>query len=85
VSMFPTVVGHLFGSANMSVTMGMILTSWSFGYTFVSSLIILKHELTLTDSSRVHRLQATSSKQAEAPTTASDPTDPPCTSPERWL
>jgi len=36
VSMFPTVVGHLFGSANMSVTMGMILTSWSFGYTLVS-------------------------------------------------
>lgn len=36
VSMFPTVVGHLFGSANMSVTMGMILTSWSFGYTFGS-------------------------------------------------
>lgn len=84
VSMFPTVVGHLFGSANMSVTMGMILTSWSFGYTFVSSLIMLKHELTLTDSSRVHPLQATSSKQAEAPTTASDPTDLPCTSPERW-
>jgi MFS family permease len=36
VSMMPTVVGHIFGSANMSVTMGMILTSWSFGYTLVS-------------------------------------------------
>jgi MFS family permease len=42
VSMFPTVVGHLFGSANMSVTMGMILTSWSFGYTFVSPTITLE-------------------------------------------
>ncbi|KAM0695386.1 hypothetical protein Q7P36_005745 [Cladosporium allicinum] len=31
-SMMPTVVGHIFGSANMSVTMGMILTSWTFGY-----------------------------------------------------
>lgn len=41
VSMMPTVVGHLFGSANMSVTMGMILTSWSFGYTFVCSSISL--------------------------------------------
>lgn len=60
VSMFPTVVGHLFGSANMSVTMGMILTSWSFGYTFVSSPITLAHELTLTISTRDHLLQATS-------------------------
>lgn len=42
--MFPTVVGHLFGSANMSVTMGMILTSWSFGYTFVGPNITLEHE-----------------------------------------
>jgi MFS family permease len=39
VSMMPTVVGHMFGSANMSVTMGMILTSWSFGYTFVSPIV----------------------------------------------
>jgi MFS family permease len=48
VSMFPTVVGHLFGSANMSVTMGMILTSWSFGYTLVSLEITLRREFTLT-------------------------------------
>lgn len=34
-SMMPTVVGHIFGSANMSVTMGMILTSWTFGYLLV--------------------------------------------------
>jgi len=60
VSMFPTVVGHLFGSANMSVTMGMILTSWSFGYTFVSSTIIFAHDLTLTNISRDHPPQATS-------------------------
>ena len=61
VSMFPTVVGHLFGSANMSVTMGMILTSWSFGYTFVSSLITLKlPESPLTISTRAHPSPATS-------------------------
>lgn len=84
VSMFPTVVGHLFGSANMSVTMGMILTSWSFGYTFVSSLIMPNKGITLTIATRDHLSRATSSRQAEAPTTASDPTDPPCTSPEHW-
>ena len=85
VSMFPTVVGHLFGSANMSVTMGMILTSWSFGYTFVSSLIMPNKGITLTIATRDHLSRATSSRQAEAPTTASGPTDLPCTSPERWL
>lgn len=31
-SMMPTVVGHVFGSGNMSVTMGMVLTGWTFGY-----------------------------------------------------
>jgi len=63
----------------------MILTSWSFGYTFVSSYMTLEQELTLIISSRDHLSQATSWKQVEAPTTASDPTGPPCTSPERWL
>lgn len=36
LSMIPTSVGHLFGSARMSVTMGMILTGWTGGYTMVS-------------------------------------------------
>jgi MFS family permease len=85
VSMFPTVVGHLFGSANMSVTMGMILTSWSFGYTLVSLSIGYKPGITLTIVTRVHLLRATFSKRAEEPTTASDPTDLPCTSPDLWL
>lgn len=44
VSMMPTVVGHIFGSANMSVTMGMILTSWSFGYALVSSTVYSAEE-----------------------------------------
>jgi MFS family permease len=38
-SMMPTVVGHIFGSANMSVTMGMILTSWTFGYLLVRRVL----------------------------------------------
>jgi predicted MFS family arabinose efflux permease len=44
-SMMPTVVGHIFGSANMSVTMGMILTSWTFGYLLVCRDIPLQTKL----------------------------------------
>lgn len=36
-STMPTVVGHTFGSAKMSVTMGMILTGWTGGYLMVRS------------------------------------------------
>lgn len=36
LSMIPTCVGHIFGSARMSVTMGMILTGWTGGYAMVS-------------------------------------------------
>ncbi len=32
----PTVVGHIFGSANTSITFGMLLTGWTFGYVMVS-------------------------------------------------
>lgn len=44
-SMMPTVVGHIFGSANMSVTMGMILTSWTFGYLLVRQVLFLSLSL----------------------------------------
>lgn len=46
-SMMPTVVGHIFGTANMSVTMGMILTGWTFGYLLVSigCYLVIRHIL----------------------------------------
>lgn len=35
-SLMPTAVGHVFGSANMSIAMGMTLTGWTGGYLTVS-------------------------------------------------
>ena len=35
----PTVVGNIFGSARLSVAMGMIVTGWGGGYLMVSSLV----------------------------------------------
>lgn len=44
-SMMPTVVGHVFGSANMSVTMGMVLTGWTFGYLLASRRYFFASEI----------------------------------------
>ena len=38
-STIPTVVGNVFGSARVSVAMGMIVTGWVGGYLLVSALI----------------------------------------------
>lgn len=85
-SMMPTVVGHIFGSANMSVTMGMILTSWTFGYLLVRQTPLSRSILLLAN--RVYRdplSQATFWKPAVAPTMALLPTGLRCTLPVRLL
>jgi hypothetical protein len=84
--MMPTVVGHIFGSANMSVTMGMILTSWTFGYLLVRQTPLSRSILLLANL--VYRdllSQATSWKPVVAPTMALLHTDLQCTLPVRLL
>lgn len=55
LSTMPTAVGTVFGTANMSVTMGMMITGWTGGYTFVSSPIFTPVLLMLTISCRALR------------------------------
>jgi MFS family permease len=90
-SMMPTVVGHIFGSANMSVTMGMILTSWTFGYLLVRRVLSpLQLETSFSFANRMYRVplsQATSWKPAAEQTMALLPTGLQCTLPvlSPWL
>jgi MFS family permease len=51
-SCMPTVVGEVFGSARVSVAMGMIVTGWVGGYLLVSGLVSAIRPLTTTDYSR---------------------------------
>ena len=59
-STMPTVVGSVFGSARVSVAMGMIVTGWAGGYLMVNHIDLLqsieRHELI---NSRVCQLPAT--------------------------
>ena len=82
-SMMPTVVGHIFGSANMSVTMGMILTSWTFGYLLVrrGTLYNILKVFSLTLINRDPPSQATSWKPVEERIMALLLTGPRCTLP----
>ena len=57
-SIMPTVVGNVFGSARVSVAMGMIVTSWGAGYLMVIDVHLdakFTYILNTDDSFRVHR------------------------------
>jgi len=63
-STMPTVVGSVFGSARVSVAMGMIVTGWAGGYlmVFISLVTASNSYLMLLTLQRVHQLRDTSSQ-----------------------
>lgn len=87
-STMPTVVGNVFGSARVSVVMGMVVTGWGGGYlmvcrlTYLAVLISLSQEI--SNTSRVPLLRVIFSRLMAELTTVCKPTDRPCSMPAQW-
>lgn len=67
-STMPTVVGNVFGSARISIALGMIVTGWVGGY--LMAIHSLSSRLIFADTHRGHRLQATCLRHMEVSSTA---------------